>query len=186
MSDPTIERVSEILETDPDFYVPVKKLWLMVQADGLATDTELSEFQAMLEADDRFEFAEGVDHNAGFEDDPELAAEMQAEMEALGFFSGPRVKLTSREMTKEDVFAAMARHLQRMNDALLGAWETRPDDPEVEDDLIDLLLASQRLGREMSQLIAGELPPEDDVEDTLADQPDDTADERGDKWPPSL
>ena len=31
-----ISRTIEILETDPDFFVPVKKLWLMLQGEGLA------------------------------------------------------------------------------------------------------------------------------------------------------
>nr|HID14389.1 hypothetical protein [Anaerolineae bacterium] len=154
MDDRTITRVIEILETDPDFFVPVKKLWLMLQGEGLALDLDLETFHAQLEADDRFEFTEGVDHTEGFEDDPEFAAEMEREMEALGFYSGPRVKLASREMTAEDVFAAMARSLARMNEALQGAWETRPeDDPETEDMLLDILAAGQKLEREVKELI---------------------------------
>jgi hypothetical protein len=36
MDKPTEQRLIEILETDPDFYVPIKKLWLMLQTEGLA------------------------------------------------------------------------------------------------------------------------------------------------------
>jgi hypothetical protein len=154
MDNRIITRVIEILQTDPDFFVPVKKLWLMLQGEGLALDIALDDFHHALEGDERFEFTPGVDHKEGFEDDPEFAEEMEREMEALGFYSGPRVKLVSREMAAEDVFAAMARSLARMNEALQGAWETRPQgDPHVEDQLLDILAAGQKLEREVQELI---------------------------------
>ncbi len=148
------QRVIEVLETDPDFYVPVKKLWLMLQREGLALDLDLESFHAQLEADDRFEFIEGVDHTEGFEDDPELAAEMEQDMEALGFFSGPRVKLASREMTAEDVFAGLYRSLAQLNAALQGAWETRPKgDAEAEEMLLDALALAEQLERDIREMI---------------------------------
>jgi hypothetical protein len=154
MDNRTITRVIEVLETDSDFFVPVKKLWLMLQGEGLALDVELEDFYHMLLDDERFEFTPGVDHKEGFEGDPEFAEEMEREMEALGFYTGPRVKLISREMTAENVFAAMARSLARMNDALQGAWDTRPEgDEDLEDQLLDILAAGQKLEREIHGLI---------------------------------
>jgi hypothetical protein len=154
MDDRTITRTIEILEIEPDFFVPVKKLWLMLQGEGLTPDIELEDLHRTLADDARFEFTPGVDHKEGLEDDPELAEEMEREMEALGFYSGPRVKLVSREMTAEDIFAAMARSLTRMNEALQGAWEARPKgDQETEDQLLDILAAGQKLDREIQGLI---------------------------------
>jgi hypothetical protein len=154
MNERVIAHTIEILETDPDFFVPIKKLWLMLQGEGLALDIELADFHHMLADDERFEFTPGVDHKEGFEDDIEFAEEMEREMETLGFFSGPRVKLVSREMTAEDVFAAMARSLARMNEALQGAWETRPEgSQDIEDQLLDILAAGQKLEREIHELI---------------------------------
>ena len=149
-----LTQVIEILENDPDFYVPVKKLWLMLQGQGLALDVELEDFYRQLTDDERFEFTPGVDQHEGFEDDPEFAEEMEREMEALGFYSGPRVKLVSREMSADVVFDAMARSLTRMNEALQGAWETRPEgDPELEGQLLDILAAGQKLEREVHELV---------------------------------
>jgi hypothetical protein len=154
MEDRTITRTIEILEIEPDFFVPVKKLWLMLQGEGLTPDIELEDLHRALADDARFEFTPGVGHKEGLEDDPELAEEMEREMEALGFYSGPRVKLVSREMTAEDIFAAMARSLTRMNEALQGAWEARPKgDQETEDQLLDILAAGQKLDREIQGLI---------------------------------
>jgi len=149
-----ITRVVEILETAPDFFVPVKKLWLMLQGEQLALNIELEDFHLMLMADERFEFTPGVDYREEFEEAAEFAEDMEREMEALGFYSGPRVKLVSREMVAEDAFAAMARSLTRMNEALQRAWETRPeDDLEIEDQLLDILAAGQKLEREIRGLI---------------------------------
>jgi hypothetical protein len=154
MNNRMVSRVVEILETAPDFFMPVKKLWLRLQEEGLAQTIELEDFHRMLLSDERFEFTPGVDYKEGIEDTPELTQEMEPEMEALGFYSGPRVKLASREMTPEDVFAAMARNLAQMNAALQGAWETRPEDnQDVEDQLLDILAAGQRLEREFQTLI---------------------------------
>jgi hypothetical protein len=160
MDNRIITRIVEILEIEPDFFVPVKKLRLMLQGEGLALDIELEDLARTLADDARFELAPGVGHKEGLEDDPEFAEEMEREMEALGFYSGPRVKLASREMTAEDVFAAMARSLTRMNEALQGAWEARPeDDQEIEDQLLDILAAGQKLDREIQGLIEQQQEP---------------------------
>ena len=160
MDNRIITRIVEILEIEPDFFVPVKKLRLMLQGEGLALDIELEDLARTLADDARFELAPGVDYKEGLEDDAEFAEEMEREMEALGFYSGPRVKLASREMTAEDVFAAMARSLTRMNEALQGAWEARPeDDQEIEDQLLDILAAGQKLDREIQGLIEQQQEP---------------------------
>jgi hypothetical protein len=147
-----VSRITNILETDPDFFVPIKKLCLQLQADGFALD--LAELQRILLKDSRFEITLGVDHKESFQNNHELAKEMEREMEALGFYSGPRVKLVSREMTAEDIFAGMTRSLTQMNQALQSAWETRPtDDQETEDQLLEILAAGQRLEREIQTLV---------------------------------
>jgi len=151
MDTQTEQRLMEILETDPDFYVPIKKLWLMLQGEGLALDLELEEFQAQLEEDDRFEIEDFDDSLPG---DPEVVAEIERDLEAMGFFGGPRVKLASREMTAEDIMAGLLRSLQRMNEALRGAWETRPEgDWETEEELLDALAIGQEMEEEIRQII---------------------------------
>lgn len=150
-----MDRIISILETDPDFFVPVKKLWLMLQGEGLALDLELDDFLRQLQADARFEFTPGVNHTEGFEDDPATAAEVAREMEALGFYSGPRVKLVAREMTAADIFACLMRSLNRMNEALQQAWEARPEgDQETEDRLLKIMALGQKLDRETREIIA--------------------------------
>lgn len=151
MDPKTEQRLIEILETDPDFYVPIKKLWLTLQAEGLPLDMDLDEFRAWLEADTRFEIEDFDDSLPG---DPEEVAEIERELEELGFFGGPRVKLASREMTAEDIFAGLLRSLERMNWALRGAWETRPvGDRETEEQLLDALALGQEMEDEIRRIM---------------------------------
>jgi hypothetical protein len=167
-----MQRIIEITRTDPDFYVPVKKLWLMLQGEGLAIDMEMEDLYRVLSNDKRFEFAEGMNHTLGFEDDPELRIEIDREMESQGFYGGPRIKLVSREMTEEDVFAAMTHSVAHMNEALQGAWDTRPEaDPELDDQLLDILAAGQRLEREIQKLIEEKDDPPDKNLSSLASGP---------------
>jgi hypothetical protein len=139
-------RMIEILENDPDFYVPIKKLWMILQPEGL--DLGQEDFQRLVQKDARFEVAPGVDPEERGE------SELTEEMESLGFYSGPRVKLASREMTAQDIFAGMTRSLERMNQALQSAWEARPvEDQETEDQLLEILAAGQQLEHEIRNLV---------------------------------
>jgi hypothetical protein len=157
----TLKRVIEILESDSDIYVPVKRLWLTLRQEGLTVDDEVEVFSNHLRTDDRFEFAPMV--SLGIESDisPELREKSEREMEALGFFGGPRVKLAAREMTTDDIFAGLRNSLMRMNDALQNAWETRPEgDTETEDQLMEILAAGQKLEREIQELLEQNAPSE--------------------------
>jgi hypothetical protein len=154
MHDATLKRVIEILESDPDFYVPVKKLWLMLQQEGLEVDAEMENFSNYLRTDARFEFASGIDLGDRSLP-PELCMQEEQQMEALGIFGGPRVKLVTREMTVEDIFTGLSNSLKCMNDALQSAWDTRPEgDQETEDQLLEILAAGQKLEREIQELLS--------------------------------
>jgi imidazolonepropionase-like amidohydrolase len=152
MNKNTLNRVIDILESDPDIYVPVKRLWLTLRQEGLDVQTELEAFSDHLHNDARFEFAPGASLEM---ESPELDKEGEREMEALGFFVGPRVKLASREMTADDIFTGLRNSLTRMNDALQNAWKTRPEgDQETEDQLLEILAAGQKLEREIQDLLS--------------------------------
>lgn len=166
MDEATLNRAIEILETDPDFYVPIKRLWSMLREEGLALDLELEDFHTQLAADERFEFRE-MEPAEDSEDLYALDTEMEQEMEMLGFFSGFYVKLVSRTMTAEDVFAGLTRSLAQLTDALHGAWEARPrGDPEAEGMLRDAMALAEQLEQEILEMIEGqgEQPIEGDEE----------------------
>ena len=148
----------EILESDPDFYVPVKKLWLMLQSEGLAQGLDLEAFHAQLADDPRFEFIDDVDQAVRVEDDPEEMAQMQM----MGLFDGPRVKLVARPMTTGDVLNGLRRSLQQLNEALQGAWTSRPEgDPISEEILRDAMKTAERLEREVEDVLEDHEPEQE-------------------------
>lgn len=155
MDDRALARAVELLETTPDCFVPLEELWLTLQEEGLAPDTDLDAFRAALLADERFEFvSEAGPHEAGVETTTRMAEEYQT----------THVKLASREMTPQDIFTAMARSLARMNAALQDAWAARPEgDQDTEDQMLELLAAGQALEREIHGLIESHTADSNDL-----------------------
>lgn len=155
--------VAEELATADEFYVPVKRLWVALQRMAEMPRLPLEEFTRLLEGDERFEFEEGLDFGEGFP--PEMQEEERANMEELGFYSGPRAKLKSRELTREDLERILQRHTDNLLGALRGAWETRPaGDQEAEDQLLDLLALAERLQRETMEAIKEKPVDEEEVD----------------------
>jgi len=147
-----------MLAADEEFIVPIKRLWRQAQTEGVTPDLSLEDFEQALAADGRFEFYEGVDFGDG---DPE---ERQA-MEELGYFSGPRVRLRTREISAADIAGAIKRSTDRMMEALREAWNLRPeDDEEAETELLELMAMAQKLQREVNQVMDEALQQDDDEE----------------------
>jgi len=157
------------LATADEFYVPVKKLWVELQRLAEMPRLPLEEFTRLLEADERFEFEEGIDFGEGFP--AEMQEEERASMEELGFYSGPRAKLKDREITREDLERILQGHTDNLLTALRGAWETRPQgDQEAEDQLLDLLALAQRLQRETLEAIQEKAVDEEPVDKERVDK----------------
>jgi hypothetical protein len=157
MDEATLARVCEILETDPDFFVPEQKLLRILQQEGLATDLNAETFHTQLAADDRFEFMESDEATSGLEL-PAAAGEQEIDLTNLGLFSGPRVKLVSREVTTDDVLSGLSRSLLQLNTALQQAWESRPEgDVEAEGLLLDALSMAEQLEQEVREVIKDQL-----------------------------
>lgn len=144
MTTGTVDWIADFLATGDEFFVPVKKLWLIAQGNRLATDLPLEEFRCLLEEDGRFAFDEGIDFG-----DPESE---WGGIESLGYFSGPQVRLEAREITLDMIAMAIKRSTDRLMAVLESAWEARdPGDGDVETRLLDLLAQGQRLRRGMEE-----------------------------------
>ena len=123
----------------------------------------LVEFMRIVLSDDRIEQMPGVDH-AGYMEGmgPEEREGNERDMEANGFYTGPRVKLRSRQITREHVARMPKKHNDRMEWALQQARAAMPEDfPEADEGtLIDAIALAQKLRRDLRA--AGLEPPEDD------------------------
>jgi hypothetical protein len=149
MTKAILNYVTQVLEIASDFYVPAKKLWQGLQTQELEINPELDydAFVALLQQDEHFEVEPSVEQALG--EPAPWGPEEEPEMEALGFYLGPRVKLAAREMTVADLADILEHKTRDMMQALERAWEARPqDDQQTEDLLIEALATAQRLRRE--------------------------------------
>jgi hypothetical protein len=138
--------VHAYLERDADIVVPVKKLWN--EWRGVHAEPSLAVFTEQVLADEAIEPMGEVDHNEGVEWlDADEKAEYERDMESMGFFSGPRVKLKTRELTMEHIATMITKHNARMEDALRQAMATMPDDASIEEE--DLLRNALTLARRL-------------------------------------
>jgi len=159
-----LDWVCAYLERDQDIVVPVKKMW----NEWRETHDQLTleDFTSIVLADTRCEEMPGVDHGRGMEwMAPDELKEYTQDMEALGFYSGPRVKLKAREITLEHIAKMIKKHNDRMEDALRQAREAMPKDASEQEEgaLIDIQVMVERLRQELRE--AGLEPPEDDQDE---------------------
>ena len=151
------------LEKDEEIIVPIKKMWNDWQV--VDPTTSLDEFTAAVLADDRVEEMGGADHGEDMDwMSPEELAEYRERLEATGYFSGPRVKLKSRELTLEHIARMIARHSDRMEAALRSARESMPADVDEQEEgaLIQVIEMAKELRRKLREagLDADDAPDE--------------------------
>lgn len=156
-----IQWVRAYLEQDEDIIVPVKKMWNeWCAAQGAPS---LAEFTRIVLSDDRVEEMPGVDHTEHMEGmSSEELEEYERDMEENGFYSGPRVKLKSRQITPEHIAKMLKKHNDRMEAALQHARAVLPEDASETDEgnLIDVIMLARKLRRDLRE--AGLEPPEDE------------------------
>ncbi len=160
-----MEYVIQRLDEDEEIVVPIKKLWneWLIHYDYLPFD----EFAAIILANEHIEEMGGVNHNQGLEwmSEEELA-EHEREMEAVGFYSGPRVKLISREISLEHIVKMITKHNDNMEQALQQAREVILEDVDDQQEgaLIDIIFEARKLRRNLREM-GLESPENGDKED---------------------
>jgi len=162
MSVEFLDWVYTYLENDEEIVVPIKKMWNEWRASHV--EPGLAEFTAAVLADERFEEMGGVDHTENMEGlSPEELADYERDMEAKGYFSGPRIKLKSREISLEHIARMLKKHNDRMETALRQAREAMPPDVSEEEEgaLIHIMELAKRFRRRLRQ--AGLEPNDEDL-----------------------
>ena len=115
MSSEMLDWVYKCLLDDEDVIVPLKQLWS--RRYGLAGEPSFQRFARAVLGDSRFEEVYSLEY------DPQL--------EALGYFTGPRVKLRSRDLTARCVFRILRRHNERIVQVLLRAMEVLAEESKA-------------------------------------------------------
>jgi len=114
MSSAMLDWVFERLRSDDQVIMPLKALWKEWHTG--AGGPSYNRFVAVVLHDRRFEQVYSIDH------DPQL--------ETCGYFTGPRIKLRSREITEECLLKLIRSHNERIVEALFLAWEVFRNDPD--------------------------------------------------------
>lgn len=65
----------------------------------------------------------------------------------------------SRMPTKEEVFEKIRASQERMMEALKGAYETAPDDPNVRKDLVNVIEKATKMRSKLYKEVLKETPP---------------------------
>ncbi len=142
MKDPITTRTAQLLAQSHHILVPAIDLYNALVAEGLMSQINLEMFMYLIATDGDFEII------GGLEDLEIFNPLLRAELEIQGVGSGPLVMLRRRATEPDRVIQDVLTHLREMDAALESAWRVRPtNDPEVESELIQLLLMSNMLAR---------------------------------------
>jgi hypothetical protein len=153
MTDPITDYVAQIMIESDHVLVPVETLYARLVSEGMVAWINPMLFEQLIYEDDRFELYDG------FGDSEFFNPMVQAELEARGLLGGPLVLLRARRVTDEELMLDMLLHLQEMNKALETAWQLRPSDsPEVEAELLNLLLMGDMLERQIKHALESGTP----------------------------
>jgi hypothetical protein len=145
MKDPITTRTAYILSQSSHILVPLEDIYDDLVDEGLMPWISPEMFEYLIASDETFEVIEGL------EELEMLTPLLRAELKVQGFWSGPLVMLRQWTAFPSLVLEDLRTHLQDMSSALETAWQMRsPDDPVTEAELLNMLLMSDMLAREIS------------------------------------
>ncbi|MCD6345076.1 MAG: hypothetical protein J7M17_05705 [Anaerolineae bacterium] len=140
MPDPITDHVVQILNYVPETFVPLGRLYDALANEGLMAWTDLETFARLLEVDERFDLIADFGELIAIEGPP-------AAWKSLGWLGGPWVLLHSRRNHPRKLLRDLLRHLHRINQEMERVWPQLPNDPEVQANLISLLMLGDMLER---------------------------------------
>jgi len=152
--DEIIKQVVEFMTESESFIIPIKQIHdhLMEKYEDkrLTFDTLIH----MMRRDDRFQVYEGPEAESRQTMEPLIPEE---EMEAMGFYRGPRAMLNGRVPSRKDVVSFLLKKADQTFETLKKAWDVRPKENEnIEDQLLKALAKAQRLQRELRTVLLQE------------------------------
>jgi hypothetical protein len=141
MSEEILNEIIAPLEKAPNFYLPIKLLWKGLKRMGKPELPTLDVLTALISCDERFviEYV-GKAPWENSTDDIE-------QMEEMGYYTGPKVRLKIRVPSKKDIERIALEQVQKIIDNLVKAYESRPKDlPEAsEAELLEAMKRAKKL-----------------------------------------
>jgi len=144
MKDPITARAAYHLAQSPHILVLLEDLYNALVAEGLMAWISPGMFDYLIASDDTFEIIDGL------EEFDMLSPLLREELRMQGFWTGPLVILRRWLAFPHLILADLLVHLHDVSDALETAWQTRtPDDPVTEAELLNMLMMSDMVAREI-------------------------------------
>ena len=161
MADQISPKIINYLKNEKEFLIPIRKIWLNVLTVEERFKISFDKLVSRLETDDRFRvFKSSINEDIYSNLSSNEVAYLKKELEAKGFYSGPRVWLKERTPTKEEIFNTLIDKSQASIDALVQAWDYRNKDSE--DQLLDLMREMKKLQNHLKDLYKAINTPTDD------------------------
>ena len=146
-----IDRVENILEQDKDLLVPIRKIWQQLNNPPSELSITLTELIDILKSNDKFVVYDSGKGNVVIE------KELDDELESLGFYRGPKVRLKKRVPNRTEIKNALSGNLSAMLSALQKAYKVRPQDDEIaEDRLLEIMSRTKKLKDDLNKIFDGE------------------------------
>jgi hypothetical protein len=136
-------KIRRMLADDPDFYVPIRKLFAQLVDEWPG---EYPDFERAVRAEPGLVVEEAHDRD--------LEPGEARDLEKIGFYQGPRARLRERVPTYGDIMGILKRHTSRMLDSLGQAYGLAADQlsAEEEDMMLDLLQNAKQLRTAVEEL----------------------------------
>lgn len=148
MKDPITARAAHLLMQSSHILVPLEDLYTALEDEGLMAWIDPEMFEYLMATDETFVIIEGLEALEM------LTPLLRAELQMQGFWSGPLVMLRLWTAFPSLILEDLLTHLQDMSDALESAWQTRsPNDPFSEAELLNMLMMSDMVAREISGVL---------------------------------
>jgi hypothetical protein len=138
-----LDWVNRRLGEDEDVIVPLKRLWKEWHA--MNGEPSLEEFSVIVLSDARFE------HLYSVEQDPQ--------METFGYFSGPRIKLRSREITQQCVLKLIKKYNENVVKTLRRVSELLHEEEDSCNPLGEAILLLEEVRPALTPWVHLEPPP---------------------------
>ncbi len=146
--------VEDILRYHRDVIVSLREIYNTLTDEYNYKELTFQKLTDTIIEDPRFEYIEMPDYFEHFTQNEKTVFDRQKDfIEDMGFYSGPRVKLSGAEIEYEKIVEILGRKVDNMMEILLKLWEERPlHDHAAEDQLLAILAKGQRMQREIKTL----------------------------------
>ncbi|GBD94642.1 hypothetical protein BMS3Abin05_02253 [bacterium BMS3Abin05] len=154
MEEELLTRVLAYLKEEKDFVVAAKKIWQQIVTFPEWKNLSFPQFLEIVKKSTKIDvigdLKEDPFKDAGLSKE-ETKTEIQ-KMEKMGYYFGPSLVLKSHVPTPEELAGFLQSRVDQAYNSLLKVWENRPkNDPESEDQLIEILAEVQKLRREIRE-----------------------------------